>query len=57
MPRFFFDICEDGKLQEDEEGVDLASFEEARKEAQHILPQSPMIRFEIMETTKFSLFS
>ena len=38
MPHFFFDIREDGKLQKDEDGVELPTFEAARKEAQTILP-------------------
>ena len=38
MPHFHFDIHEDGKLQKDVEGVHLASIEDARREAQHILP-------------------
>ena len=38
MSRYYFDIHEDGELQKDVDGVELASFEDARKEAQIILP-------------------
>lgn len=38
MARFFFDIREDGKLRRDDEGTELESISDVRKEAQTILP-------------------
>ena len=38
MPFYYFDIIEDGVLSRDEFGVELASFEEARDQAQALLP-------------------
>ncbi|MFC6738341.1 DUF6894 family protein [Methylobacterium tardum] len=42
MPRYFFDI-HDGQFQRDEEGVECADFEAARREAVASLPE--MARF------------
>jgi hypothetical protein len=36
MPRFFFDICDDGSLFRDLEGVELADVEAAHGEANQI---------------------
>lgn len=33
MPRYFFDVTDTGAASQDEEGLELASLEEARKEA------------------------
>ena len=38
MPRYYFDIIDNGVISCDEFGVDLASFEEARDHAQSLLP-------------------
>ncbi len=38
MPRYFFDIYTDGKVQSDDEGVELANLSEACKQAQNLLP-------------------
>ena len=39
MPRFFFDIHEDSKLQRDEDGIELADISDVRKQAQCVLPE------------------
>ena len=38
MPRFFFDVCDAKGLHRDEFGDEYASFEEARDQAQSLLP-------------------
>lgn len=38
MPRFFFDVREDGKVHRDEVGVECASPERATVEAKRLLP-------------------
>ena len=38
MPRYYFDIIDNGVMSRDEFGVELASFEEARDQAQSLLP-------------------
>lgn len=38
MPRYYFDITDHGGHHEDDVGVDLADFEEAREQAQGLLP-------------------
>ena len=38
MPRFFFDVHEDGVVDKDHDGIELADCEEARRQAQALLP-------------------
>lgn len=38
MPRFYFDVYENGELTTDDEGVDLKGLREARAQAQTLLP-------------------
>ena len=38
MPLYFFDIIDNGAVNRDEFGIQLASFEEARDQAQVLLP-------------------
>ncbi|AWN40288.1 DUF6894 family protein [Methylobacterium durans] len=38
MPRYFFDVHIDRKVQRDDTGTDLATLEEVRKTAQRLLP-------------------
>lgn len=38
MPRYYFDITDSGGHHRDDTGVDLADFEEAREQAQGLLP-------------------
>ena len=38
MPLYYFDIIDDGTMHRDEFGADLPGFEEARQQAQSLLP-------------------
>ena len=45
MPLYFFDVIDNGALSRDDYGIELASFEEARDQAQVLLPD--MARTEL----------
>ena len=46
MPLYFFDIIDNGALSRDDHGIELASFEEARDQAQVLLPD--IVRTELL---------